>query len=1004
MSYKWAGLAYLALVAPAHAADQLQFGPAPSWVAAQSLPPQSARTGEAPIDFLLSDFQVSLDPGAAATYTHSALRINNAQGLAAGNVIANWDPAFETVTIHQVKIRRGDRSIDVVGTGQKFTILRREQNLEQQTLNGQLTATLQPEGLQVGDILEVEMSLVRRDPTLRGHMEAIGGMAAPVRIDQARMRIVTPARSTIRQRAGDALPAPTVVKKGDERISTWAGGPLLPEPPTAFAPLRYARTKMVEITDFQSWNDLAALFLPLFDKASTIGSDSPLRQEIDRIKAASPDPVKRAELALQLVEQKIRYVNLALGVGGLVPADANDTWQRRFGDCKAKSALLVGLLRELGIDAVPVLVHSEDGDGMNERLPMVALFNHVLVRANVGGKTYWLDGTRTGDSTLESLEVPYLHWGLPIVANSDLVKIVPPPSTRPNFETIIHTDASAGVANPVPTTIDLVMRGDLAILQNTMISSLDPSLRDQTIRKLLQASLDQFDIDKVTSSYDAASQVYRLHGEGRQKLDLYKGVYWTEIPSLGYKADFRREGTRDLDAPVVIDYPAYSRNVQTIILPKDRASRVKRDFEPISTTVAGVEYRRNVTSVDGVITIDTSRRAIVPEIKYADAVAAQERLRELNDDDIGFRLSSSDPVAADEVKKLIGHDPKTSRDYFDASIKLLNERETAKAIGSLDKAIELDAANFPARSLRAQLRMVAGDADAAKADAQAALKAEPKNTQARALLAEIYRQEGNLDAAYAEANALAKVDNAAAQVSRAQILLALDRAPEALAAFDRALSFEADPMTHVFRAHALPAADKAARKKELEAALKLAPTDARSLTALSEIAGQLGEFDRAVQLLDQAFLRSPDDMDIRHARAIALLRANRTDAANREFDALAAKDLSANDLNSLCWNKALANVALDRALDECNRSLAKNDSFATHDSKAVVLLRQSKFDEAIAEFNIALKNGDVPASLYGRALAYAAKGDSAKSDADAAKAMKLSPGIDRTYAYNGLTR
>lgn len=300
--------------------------------------------------------------------------------------------------------------------------------------------------------------------------------------------------------------------------------------------------------------------------------------------------------------------------------------------------------------------------------------------------------------------------------------------------------------------------------------------------------------------------------------------------------------------------------------------------------------------------------------------------------------------------------------------------------------------------------MASGDAEGAKADAQAALKAEPKNTHVRTLLAELYRREGNSDAAYGEAMALAKVDNAAAQISRGQILLALNRTPEALAAFDRALSFESDPMTHVYRAQALPAADKPARRKELEAALKLNPSDARSLMALAELAGQLGEYDRAVQLLDQAFLRSPDDVEVRHARAIALLRAEKTDAANREFEALVAKDLNATELNNLCWTKALANVALDRALDECNRSLAKDESFATHDSKAMVLLRQSKFDEAIAEFNIALKNGDVAASLYGRSLAYAAKGDRAKSDADADKAMKLSPGIDRTYAYHGLSR
>lgn len=1003
MRYFWAGLSCVALVAPAHAADELIFGPVPKWVAVQEIP-VAGEMGDAPIDILLSDAQVNLEAGLVASYTHSAIRINNPQGLSAGNVIANWDPAFETVTVHQVTVRRGGQSIDIVGNGQKFTILRREQGLEQQTLNGQLTATLQPEGLRVGDILDVEMSVVRRDPTLRGHMEMTGNLALPFRVDLARIRLVTPAKANMRQRVGAGLPAASVSKNGGEKISIWTVNPLSPEQPPAFAPPRYASNKTLEVTDFQSWNDLAALFLPLFDKASDIPSTGPLRQEVDRIKAASPDPSKRAELALQLVEQKVRYVNLALGVGGLVPTAASETWERRFGDCKAKSALLVGLLHELGIEAAPVLVHSDNGDGLNERLPMIAHFNHVVVRANINGKNYWLDATRTGDTTLEALDIPYFHWGLPIVANAELVKIIPPPRNQPMIETIIHTDASAGVAKPVPTTIELIMRGDLALLQNNALSSLDPSLRDQAIRKQLQVSLDRFEIDRITSKYDPLTQVYHLRGEGRQTLDLNRGIYWSEVPSPGYKADFQRTGTRDHDAPVEINYPSYSRTVQTIVVPKDRVSQTIFQVEPIATTVAGVEYRRNVKNADGIVTIEATSRSVVPEISYAEAVASEARLRELDKKDIWIKLSNSAAVAADEVKQLIGHEPKTAADYFAASIKFLKERETSKAIGSLDKAIELNPAGSPAHSLRAQLRMASGDAEGAKADAQAALKAEPKNTHVRTLLAELYRREGNSDAAYGEAMALAKVDNAAAQISRGQILLALNRTPEALAAFDRALSFESDPMTHVYRAQALPAADKPARRKELEAALKLNPSDARSLMALAELAGQLGEYDRAVQLLDQAFLRSPDDVEVRHARAIALLRAEKTDAANREFEALVAKDLNATELNNLCWTKALANVALDRALDECNRSLAKDESFATHDSKAMVLLRQSKFDEAIAEFNIALKNGDVAASLYGRSLAYAAKGDRAKSDADADKAMKLSPGIDRTYAYHGLSR
>jgi tetratricopeptide (TPR) repeat protein len=1002
MRFRWACLLCAAYIAPAHAADQLAFGPVPAWVTPQAMPASPAPNPGAPLDFLLSDTQAKLEPGTVTNYSHYALRINNAQGLGAGNVTVGWDSAFDTMTIHRVTIHRGSQSIDVLAKGQKFTTMRREQNLEQQTLNGQLTAMLQPEGLQVGDILEVELTLARRDPTFGDHMELKGAPASAMRIENTRLRLITPAKSRIRQRIAGGLPQPAVSVDGKQKISIWELSPLVPETPPAFAPSRFERGRALDISDFQSWNDLAALFLPLFEKASVIGPDSTLRPEIERIKAASADPVKRTELALQLVEEKIRYVNLALGIGGLVPATADETWARRFGDCKAKSVMLVGLLRELGIESVPVLVNTEEGDGLDEHLPMVALFNHVLVRASVAGKTYWLDGTRTGDTNLANLDVPFYYWGLPIVRNAQLVPIKPEPRTRPDFERIIHTDASAGVGKPVPTTLDLVMRGDLAILQNMIVSSVDAGLRDQALRKQLEATLDRFEVDKATGTYDPANQMYRLHGEGRQTLDLNDGIYWTQVPSPGYKADFRRTGARDTDAPVKVEYPSYNRYVQTIVLPKDRAGRAAFKVAPISATVAGVEYRRTVNNAGGVVTIEGTVRALVPEIKYADAVAAQDRLRELDKDDVWVRLSDSAPVATDEVKQLIGHEPKTSDDFMRAASKMMESGERAKAIGALDKALQIEPANVAARGLRGQYRLWAGDLEGTREDAAAVVKAEPRNWMAYSLLAEADRIEGKFDAAYAHAMAMEKIDNSTAQVGMGRTLLSLGRTNDALAAFERALSYEKDPVIHVYRAMALPAADKEGRRKELEAALKLNPSDARALTGLAEVASQIGEHAQALQLFDQAFLKSPDDLNIRNLRAIEMQLLGRTDAANREFDALAAKDLDANDLNNLCWTKALANVALDRALAECDRSLAKDDSFAAHDSKAMVLYRQSRFDDAIKEFGVALEDKERAASLYGRALAYSRKGDKAKATADAAQAVKLEPGIDRTYGYYGL--
>ena len=109
----------------------------------------------------------------------------------------------------------------------------------------------------------------------------------------------------------------------------------------------------------------------------------------------------------------MRYAFVGMNLGGYVPAAADVTWQRRFGDCKGKSVLLLALLHQLGIEAEPVLVSTGLGDGLDQQLPMLT-FDHAIVRAQIGGKVYWLDGTRTGDRALDDIAIPNFRWVLPL--------------------------------------------------------------------------------------------------------------------------------------------------------------------------------------------------------------------------------------------------------------------------------------------------------------------------------------------------------------------------------------------------------------------------------------------------------------------------------------------------------------------------------------------------------------------------------------------------------------
>ena len=109
-----------------------------------------------PTRILLSDSQIRFDGAAREVYAETLVKIQTSQGLSGvGNLAFAWKPDNDTLTIHKLHIIRGDQVIDLLANGRTFTVLRRENNLEMAMLDGALTAAIQPEGLQVGDILDL---------------------------------------------------------------------------------------------------------------------------------------------------------------------------------------------------------------------------------------------------------------------------------------------------------------------------------------------------------------------------------------------------------------------------------------------------------------------------------------------------------------------------------------------------------------------------------------------------------------------------------------------------------------------------------------------------------------------------------------------------------------------------------------------------------------------------------------------------------------------------------
>lgn len=140
--------------------------------------------------------------------------------------------------------------------------------------------------------------------------------------------------------------------------------------------------------------------------------------------------------------------------GNYFPQAPAQTWLLRYGDCKAKTLLLLAMLRELGIQAEPVLASISGGDIVPSRLPAPSAFDHVLVRATIGGKLLWLDGTSGGTRLADLGDGPGLRNVLPLrAAGATVETIAVQPSAWPLSDILVEIDQSAGLSMPSPFSI-----------------------------------------------------------------------------------------------------------------------------------------------------------------------------------------------------------------------------------------------------------------------------------------------------------------------------------------------------------------------------------------------------------------------------------------------------------------------------------------------------------------------------------------------------------------------
>lgn len=379
--------------------------PLPKW--AQPLAAIAPTGRHDPLVYRLQETQAWVAPN-PAVLVNRAVQANDQSALGdIGQVGIDYFPAYQKLSLHRVAILRGDQVLDRTRSV-NTRMLQREQNLEGGVYGGATTVQLLLDDVRVGDTLWLTYTTEGANPVFDQHWsdEFSWDKRAPVEL--RRLTVLHPRRLPLYWRqlgdVGSPRLEPVIDQVGDLERLRFEGTALEPVEMESAMPADFVPGRVVQMSQYANWQGVATWAAGLFPRAAPSPALQKLARQFDNLAS----PAAKAAAALHWVQDEIRYFSVSIGENSHRPQPPDTVLARRYGDCKDKSYLLVSLLAQLGIKAEPMLI-----DARAPRLPakLIAthtMFDHVIVRIELDGKTYDVDPTQAGQKgALAQLPLPF---------------------------------------------------------------------------------------------------------------------------------------------------------------------------------------------------------------------------------------------------------------------------------------------------------------------------------------------------------------------------------------------------------------------------------------------------------------------------------------------------------------------------------------------------------------------------------------------------------------------
>ena len=143
---------------------------------------------------------------------------------------------------------------------------------------------------------------------------------------------------------------------------------------------------------FDNWNDYGKWSYESLVRSKLDFTPAQKNQFKELVKDAKDDKEK-VKILYKHMQQKVRYIGVQLGVGGLSPFPNSYVESKSYGDCKALSNYFIGMLDAVGIKAYHTILYADRNAKDIDETMMYQQGNHMIVYIPLKGEDIWIEAT-----------------------------------------------------------------------------------------------------------------------------------------------------------------------------------------------------------------------------------------------------------------------------------------------------------------------------------------------------------------------------------------------------------------------------------------------------------------------------------------------------------------------------------------------------------------------------------------------------------------------------------